>query len=111
MLDGRVGNTQVKPAEFLSYQTLSEMYYGNGLAKRIVNCFVDDALRNGFLECGDEEVKKTFKKLGIPKLIKEACYFSRLYGGSMIVAFLDDGLELSTPVSNKRIKFLGLTMT
>jgi phage-related protein (TIGR01555 family) len=103
MLDGRVGNTQVKPAEFLSYQTLSEMYYGNGLAKRIVNCFVDDALRNGFLECGDEEVKKTFKKLGIPKLIKEACYFSRLYGGSMIVAFLDDGLELSTPVSNKRI--------
>jgi phage-related protein (TIGR01555 family) len=103
LLDGRVGNTQVRSSIALSYQTLSEMYYGNGLAKRIVNCFVDDALRNGFLECADEEVKKAFKRLGIPKLVKEACYFSRLYGGSMIVAFLDDGLELSSPISEKRI--------
>ena len=103
LVDGRVGNTRVKSSTFLPYWTLSEMYYGNGLAKRIVNSFVDDALRNGFLECGDEDIKKTFKKLGLSKLIKEACYFSRLYGGSMIIAFLDDGLELHEPVSENRI--------
>lgn len=103
LLSGRVGNTRIKGSTYLSYSDLSEMYYGNGLAKRIVNSFVDDALRNGFLVCGNDKVKDAFKKLALPKVIKEACYFSRLYGGSIIVAFLDDGLDLKEPVSDTRI--------
>jgi phage-related protein (TIGR01555 family) len=101
---GRVSNTQVRQLPQLSVMELSELYRSNGLAKRIVNSFVDDALRNGFLVCNNTTLKEELKRLSLIKTIKEACYFSRLYGGSMLVVMLDDGLDFKEPVSTDRIQ-------
>jgi hypothetical protein len=45
----RVNSTKVGFLPLLDYMTLDEMYKSNGLAQKIVNIIVDDAMR-GFIE-------------------------------------------------------------
>jgi len=49
MNSSRVNNTRVGALPLLDYMTLDEMYKSNGLAQKIINIIVDDAMR-GFIE-------------------------------------------------------------
>lgn len=100
---GRIGATRVKPSLALSYEDLDSLYASNGLARRIVNSLVDDSMRGKFIETKDEEIKEEFKRLALIKNIKEACYFSRLFGGAILVAFVDDGQDMDKPLNKKNI--------
>lgn len=100
---GRVGATRVKPSFALNYEDLDSLYAGNGLARRIVNSLVDDSMRGNFIETKDDEIKEEFKRLNLIKDIKEACYFSRLFGGAILVAFIDDGQDMDKPLNEKNV--------
>lgn len=99
----RTNQAEVKEYNRLTYSQLSSLYSNNGLAKRIVQCLVDDAVRSGFFNSANDDLKKEFKRLKVNNVLKEAGYFSRLYGGSLILLIVDDGLGLEEPLNEKRI--------
>ena len=99
--NSRTSSTKVGFSPTLTEYTLSELYKSNGIAKRIVNILVEDALRD-FIEC-DNDLINEFKRLKFKQKLNEACCFGRLYGGSLLVAFIDDGLELIEPTNLTRI--------
>ena len=100
---GRVGATRVKMPAVLGFDDLSNLYTSNGLARRIVNSLVDDSMRGNFIDVSDDEVKEEFKRLNLIKYIKETCYFSRLFGGAILVAFVDDGQDMDKPLNKKNL--------
>ena len=99
--NSRTNSTTVSPTPHLPDPILTELYNSNGIAKRIVNIVVEDALRD-FIRC-DDAILKESKRLKFKQKLNDACCFGRLYGGSLIVAFMDDGLEINKPVNLKSI--------
>ena len=97
----RVNSTKVGFLPLLDYMTLDEMYKSNGLAQKIVNIIVDDAMR-GFIEA-DYDLLQEMSRIKLKQRITDGCYAGRLYGGALLVAFVDDGLELEKPVNLNRI--------
>ena len=69
----RSNNTIFKSGARLDRYTLSEMYRTNGLAKRIVNVVVDDAMR-GFIH-GEEELIKELKRIKAKQVIFDTASF------------------------------------
>lgn len=86
----------------LDKQTLSDLFAGDGLGKRVVTLPVDDAIRE-WIE-GDDNLKLELSRIGAKKEIKEAAYWSRLFGGSLVVALLDDGMDFDQPVNPEQIR-------
>lgn len=101
MNSSRVNSTRVGALPLLDYMTLDEMYKSNGLAQKIVNIIVDDAMR-GFIEA-DYDLLQEMSRIKLKQRITDGCYAGRLYGGALLVAFVDDGLELEKPVNLNRI--------
>ena len=99
--NSRINNTSVAYSPLLDSSTLDEMYKSNGIAQKIVNIIVDDAMR-GFIEA-DYDLLKEMNRIKLKQSITEGCYFGRLYGGALIVVFVDDGLELNKPIDYKRV--------
>ena len=97
----RTNSTHVGYTNQLDRYTLNELYRSNGIAKRIVSIVVDDALR-GFVQC-DPEIMDEFVRLKFKQKINDACCFGRLYGGAIIIAFIDDGMSLEKPLNYKRV--------
>ena len=97
----RVNSTRVGSLPLLDYVTLDEMYKSNGLAQKIINIIVDDAMR-GFIEA-DYDLLQEMSRIKLKQRITDGCYSGRLYGGALLVAFIDDGLELEKPVNLNRI--------
>jgi len=97
--DSRTSSTRVSFEPLLDHYTLDAMHRNNGLAKKIVNLIVEDSLRN-FIEA-DHELLQEMKRIKLKQTLQDACIFGRLFGGAIIVAFLDDGLEMDKPVNLK----------
>lgn len=89
--------------QFLDHNTLTQIYMHNGLGKRIVSLIVDEAIRD-FIKCADDELMLELKRLKVKQRISEAASFGRLYGGSLLVCFVDDGRELYNPINYNNIK-------
>jgi phage-related protein (TIGR01555 family) len=100
----RTNNTLFKAGARLDRYTLAELYRTNGLAKRIVNSVVDDAMR-GFVYA-EEELIKELKRVKAKQAIFDAASFGRLYGGAIVIALLDDGMSLEQPLDTKRVNKL-----
>lgn len=100
--NSRVNSTRYVGVDTIDVSTLSSLYRDDGIAKRIVDLVVDDALR-GFIEAEDELLKELFR-LNFKQKITECAYFARLYGGAAIVAFSDDGGEMDTPINFNRLR-------
>lgn len=99
--NSRTNNTRFQSSIGLQKHTLEEMYRNDGIAKRIVNIVVDDALRE-FIN-GEVELLDELKRLKAKQAIFDAGSFGRLYGGALLVAFVDDGQDLSVPLQLKKI--------
>lgn len=83
-----------------SYQ-LAELYQNNGVAKRIVDCVVDDATRD-FIKT-DPIIIDELKRLKARQHISDACKKARLFGNSLLVAIVDDRQTLDTPLNLLKI--------
>lgn len=102
--NSRTTNTTFRSSARLDRYTLAELYRTNGLAKRIVNIVVADAMR-GFIHA-EEELIQELKRIKAKQLIFDGASFGRLYGGALIIALIDDGMDLETPLNPNRINKL-----
>ena len=91
--------TRPAPALKLVDMELSDMWDSEGLAKKIITCVPDDAIRPGFtIPCDtDGKLVKELERIGLVKALQESAYWARLYGGSLMVGGYADGLEPSEP--------------
>ena len=102
MPDSKVNSNFYVPEVYLNRYILTELYKSDGIARRIVNLLVDDALRT-FIEC-DIELKDELNRVKAKQHIIDAATWARLYGGCAIVAFIDDGREMDRPLNYNNIR-------
>lgn len=86
----------------LSRTTLEGMYRGDGLAKRVVDVPVDDAMRE-WIEA-DQPLLDELSRLRAKPEMLDALKWARLFGGAVVVALLDDSLEFEAPVNPNGIR-------
>lgn len=105
-------STQTDPIIFLTQEEL-EGLYGEWLPRRIVDIYAEQATRRGFkvLFGGEgaaaEEVagiEQTIEDLYILENFMLASKNSRLYGGSVILLYIDDGRRADQPVNKNNIR-------
>lgn len=92
-----VRSTRYAPIDNLPKNTLESMYRGDGLAKRVADVPVDDALRE-WIEA-DEKLIAELSRLKAKSEFTDAMKWSRLFGGSVVVALIDDSQEFDQPVN------------
>jgi phage-related protein (TIGR01555 family) len=80
----------------LSYVELERIYLSEGVGKKIVDCVVEDGMRS-FIEC-DVDLMEEMIRLKAKNVIEQAGKMSRLYGGCLLVAMIDDGQEYDKPL-------------
>jgi phage-related protein (TIGR01555 family) len=97
----RTNNTIYSPTLTLSKHTLEGLYNDDGISQRIVESVVADSLK-GFINA-EAELLEELKRIQAKQKIYEAGTFGRLYGGALLIAFVDDGQELLQPLDQKRI--------
>lgn len=93
-------HTQYGTASLITEQELTEIWSGEGLAKKIVSVVVADMIRPGWEINGDPDgqITEASKSLRVPQSIGRALNWMRLYGGSLIVMGINDGMALNQPV-------------
>jgi phage-related protein (TIGR01555 family) len=100
--NSRVNSTGYAHSCKLDRATLTDIYITDGLGRRVVNILIDDALRS-FVHCEkpllDELVRMKSKQTMI-----DCATWARLYGGSAIVVFADDGQDMDKPLNMQTIK-------
>lgn len=99
-------STKVSLAQRFDCDTLTELYRGDGIGKRIVDIPAKDMVREWFNVLGDTDglINNDLKKIYAPKQILKALKWSRLYGGSLAVLFVNDGQDLDMEVNKNNIK-------
>jgi phage-related protein (TIGR01555 family) len=100
--NGRVSSTKYNPSLRLDRQTLTDIYTSDGIGRRIVNIMVDDALR-GFIEA-DRNLIKELQRIKFKQKVVDCASWARLYGGGILVAFIDDGQEMDKPLNLKTVR-------
>ena len=108
-------NSSFYLATQLTDEELSDLYRGEGIAKKIVDIPAKDMTRAGFSIDGDpnNSVSKYLNRIGLKQALKDALRWSRLYGGSIIVMGIDDGQTgdgikvLASPLKEENIKKIG----
>ena len=76
----------------LSKPVLESMYRNEGVVRKIVDIYVDESLRS-FIQA-EQGLIDELDRLKVKKYLMDACKDARLFGGSIIVAFIDDGKNL-----------------
>lgn len=103
--NSRVNRTVYEPScPVLDQVTLTDIYRSNGLGRRIVNLIIDDAMRT-FIQA-DNNLLKALSGIKAKQHITDAATWARLYGGSILIAFVDDGRQLDKPLDYNRINKL-----
>jgi hypothetical protein len=97
----RTNNTVYSPSYTLQKRTLEGLYNDDGISQRIVEAVVADSLK-GFINA-EVELLEEMKRVKAKQKIFEAGSFGRLYGGALLVAFVDDGQDMSKPLNPERI--------
>jgi len=86
--------------------TLSEIWVGDGFGKRIIEVVADDMTRE-WLDIEndiDNVITDKIYSLRTESLVNLALKWKRLFGGSLIVMGIDDGVDIEDPVNMNRIK-------
>ncbi len=88
----------------LMCEELEAVYEEDPLAKRIVDRLVDDGTREGFFLTGTDEavdfseLLSDFENLDALKKVATAWRWARLYGGSILLVNVNDGLPMNEPM-------------
>lgn len=85
---------------------LDMLYRSDGLLRRIVDMFSEEMTRQGFEIEGDTDgdIMAQLKKMRAIDHITNMIKWSRLYGGSISIIGIDDGLPLDQPVDEQAIR-------
>lgn len=97
-----VASTKYAHVPNLGRVTLESMYRGDGLAKRVVDVPVDDAARE-WIEA-DQKLLDELARLRAKAEMVDALKWSRLFGGAVVVALIDDSLEFDQPINPNGIR-------
>lgn len=97
----RTNNTVYRPNSILHKRILDGLYNDDGISQRIVEAVVADSLK-GFINA-DTPLLEELKRIKTKQRIFEAGSLGRLYGGALLIAFVDDGQDISKPLNHKRI--------
>jgi uncharacterized protein len=104
--------TTIKPVTFMGHEDL-EGLYAHWLMRRIVDLVADECTREGFeILFGGEGVnaetlsgvEQSIEDLQILPSFNEAAKTSRLYGGSALLLYIDDGRPSDMPVDKANIR-------
>ena len=104
--------TTIKPVTFMGHEDL-EGLYAHWLMRRIVDLVADECTREGFeILFGGEGVnaetlsgvEQAIEDLEILPSFNEAAKTSRLYGGSALLLYIDDGRPSDQPVDKNNIR-------
>ena len=105
---GRIGRdastaTNFRMDAFLTESELNASYYGNGIARRIVDMIPNEALKKG-VEC-DVELYDDLERLDAYKHLTELVKDARLFGGAIMLMLARDGVaDLSEPLRTGNIQ-------
>jgi phage-related protein (TIGR01555 family) len=103
--------TSIKPISFLGQEDL-EGLYGEWLPRRIIDIYAEQATRKGFKVLFGGEGAKAEEVAGVEQVIEDlyileslmlASKNSRLYGGAVILMYIDDGRSADQPVDKSKI--------
>jgi len=103
--------TTAQPIVFLAQEEL-EALYGEWLPRRIVDIYAEQATRKGFKVLFGGEGAAAEEVVGIEQTIEDlhilenfmlASKNARLYGGAVILLYIDDGRPADQPVDKSRI--------
>ena len=104
-------HTNAQPIVFLAQEEL-EALYGEWLPRRIVDIYAEQATRKGFKVLFGGEGAAAEEVAGIEQVIEDlhilehfmlASKNSRLYGGSVLLLYIDDGRSADQPVDKSKI--------
>lgn len=101
--------TKFSKSSKLDEITLTFMYRFDGLAKRVINLPANEMVRMWFKVEGDPDSKiiDSLQEIHTKKITKKLLYWARLFGGSLGVLGIDDGVgDLEKPVNMNRVKGL-----
>jgi len=103
--------TYAKPITFLAQEEL-ESLYGEWLPRRIIDIYAEQSTRKGFKVLFGGEGPKAEEVVGVEQVIEDlyileslmlASKNSRLYGGAVILMYIDDGRKADQPVDKRNI--------
>ena len=104
--------TYTKSIVFLGQEEL-ESLYGEWLPRRIIDIYAEQATRKGFKVLFGGEGPKAEEVVGVEQVIEDlfilenlmlAAKNSRLYGGSVVLMYIDDGRKADQPVDKRNIR-------
>lgn len=104
-------STTTQPIVFLAQEEL-EGLYGEWLPRRIVDIYAEQATRKGFKVLFGGEGAAAEEVVGIEQVIEDlyilenfmlAAKNSRLYGGAVLLLYIDDGRPANQPVDKSKI--------
>lgn len=90
----------------MTSEELTNIFRADGIGARVVKIPAQDMTRNGFVVSGDdsEEINTKLDEMSINFILQEALVLDRLFGGSVIIMYIDDGQILEMPVNILNIK-------
>jgi phage-related protein (TIGR01555 family) len=90
----------------LEYYELTQIYRGDGIARKAVDRPVHDMYREWFDIEGDTDgiINTELRKLQAKKNLKRAQRFGYLYGGALAILGIEDGGTYADPVNEKKIR-------
>jgi phage-related protein (TIGR01555 family) len=93
-------NTFYGIAPMFPDQELSEMYMGEGIAKKVIDVVADDATRQWITVSNDEKgrIEEQLNKINAKRAINQALKWTRLYRGAVIV-MLTNSSGFTKPIS------------
>lgn len=101
-----LASTSYSPGIWLTDQKLVSLYYGDGLARRIVDLPAEEAVKNWIKVCGDGEKGQAIQMLddlNAEEHYANAVRWSRLFGGSAILLSANDGGKLEDELRENNI--------
>lgn len=104
--------TSAQPIVFLTQEELENLY-SEWIPKRIVDIVAEQATRKGFKVLFGGEGAAAEEVAGIEQIIEDlyilenlglACKNARLFGGAVILLYIDDGRPANQPVDRRNIR-------
>jgi phage-related protein (TIGR01555 family) len=105
-------HTTTQPIVFLAQEELENLY-GEWICRRVIDVVAEQSTRKGYKVLFGGDGAKAEEVAGIEQIIEDlyilehfmlASKNARLYGGSVILLYIDDGREANQPVDKRNIR-------
>jgi phage-related protein (TIGR01555 family) len=87
-------------------QQLTDLYRGDGFAKRTIDLPTGEMLREGFFIHGDTDnlINRSLQHMRAKQALLLGLRWAKLYGGGLVVMLLNDGGKLDTPLKENNLR-------